>query len=615
MKIKTIKIKNFKSIIDIEIECNPSFNVIIGQNNIGKTTILEAILLWKKCFDKNVQVKGKKFYSNAKNIRFEELTFLRITDDVDLFNTVKNKKADAEIELEFIDDGTIYRLGFKLSKVYNIDNAYFQISYIQKDEFVRFETVTDKYNEKLKNIIAISESRPIANIITKEPYMYKGQIVSKIDKGKGFEVLRNKIISNKETKSRIEEYVSNILGENFVFVEREKDNKEYIKLMVQKENELIDILSQGSGFLQITEIFSSLEYLDAKLYILLIDEPDSHIHSSLQKKLIDEIKAISNSQLFVISHNEGFIDEVEDEEILFINEKDKLEGLISPLEKGAKRFVVENLIGELKDIDQLKYAEKIVLVEGDGDKSFLEELSTKYQQITKNDEIKMFSIVLNGIDSLSSKLNALSLGYECLVTENQEWILLRDTDCIPISYIEELTAKIKNQIYYANKSVVFQNGYALESVIVSEKNKFNSLLKKYYSNDNIVRDEVIDIVNAEYATNIKDITTSIHEKIKAAFDSQMGSRQEGLYKKLTLKGFISEINSTNIQYIMTKDILDDYLSDIHDKIIGIYNVQDIDKLTNKSIMEYYIDNLYSIDDFYDFHLMILEKLYGYSTEL
>ncbi|HHX61661.1 MAG TPA: ATP-binding protein [Epulopiscium sp.] len=189
MKIKKIKIKNFKSIVDITIECNPLFNVIIGQNNIGKTTILEAVLLWKKCFDKNIQRKGRKFYSNVKNIHFQELSFLRITDDTDLFNTINNKKADIEVELEFDDEGDIYNLGFRLTKVYNIDNAYFQLHYIEKNEFIRFETVSDKYNKKIKNIIVISESKPIANIITKEPYMYKAQIVSKLSKGKGFEVL------------------------------------------------------------------------------------------------------------------------------------------------------------------------------------------------------------------------------------------------------------------------------------------------------------------------------------------------------------------------------------------------------------------------------------------
>lgn len=171
--------------------------------------------------------------------------------------------------------------------------------------------------------------------------------------------------------------------------------------------------------------------------------------------MINEIKTISNSQLFVISHSEGFIDEVDDEQILFINEKDKSKGLIRPLEKGAKKLVVEDL---------------------------------------------------------------------------------------------------------------------------------------------------------------GKITTPIHEKIKTAYDRQMKSRDEELYKNITLGKFISEIDSTNIQYIMTKQILDDYLSTVHDKIVEIYNVHGDGKLTDKTILDFYIDNLDSLDDFYDFHLKILEKIYGYRIE-
>lgn len=45
MNIKQIKIKNFKSIENLNIEFNNKFNVLIGENNAGKTTILEAMLL------------------------------------------------------------------------------------------------------------------------------------------------------------------------------------------------------------------------------------------------------------------------------------------------------------------------------------------------------------------------------------------------------------------------------------------------------------------------------------------------------------------------------------------------------------------------------------------
>lgn len=65
----------------------------------------------------------------------------------------------------------------------------------------------------------INESRPIPNIVAKEPYMYKAQVLDKIAKGKGYEVLRNKVISH---ISEVETHIKNVTGEDFVFPNRRR---------------------------------------------------------------------------------------------------------------------------------------------------------------------------------------------------------------------------------------------------------------------------------------------------------------------------------------------------------------------------------------------------------
>lgn len=42
MRISKITVKNFRSLKGVEIECR-QFNVLIGQNNHGKTNLLDAI--------------------------------------------------------------------------------------------------------------------------------------------------------------------------------------------------------------------------------------------------------------------------------------------------------------------------------------------------------------------------------------------------------------------------------------------------------------------------------------------------------------------------------------------------------------------------------------------
>ncbi len=45
MYIKKVKLENFRNYDSLEIEFNPNFNLIYGNNAQGKTNILEAIYL------------------------------------------------------------------------------------------------------------------------------------------------------------------------------------------------------------------------------------------------------------------------------------------------------------------------------------------------------------------------------------------------------------------------------------------------------------------------------------------------------------------------------------------------------------------------------------------
>ena len=45
MKIENIKIKNFKNLKSININNIGDINIIVGRNNTGKTSLLQAIML------------------------------------------------------------------------------------------------------------------------------------------------------------------------------------------------------------------------------------------------------------------------------------------------------------------------------------------------------------------------------------------------------------------------------------------------------------------------------------------------------------------------------------------------------------------------------------------
>ncbi|MGH2063813.1 AAA family ATPase [Aerococcus urinaeequi] len=88
--IKKIILKNFKSLKDTEINCNNGTNILVGENNAGKTTILQAI---------NLVLNGS--YSQiAKN----NLSSLFNTNVVSNFLNEKNIKNLPEVRVEIYLD-------------------------------------------------------------------------------------------------------------------------------------------------------------------------------------------------------------------------------------------------------------------------------------------------------------------------------------------------------------------------------------------------------------------------------------------------------------------------------------------------------------------------------
>ena len=144
MKIKSIELRDFKTYEKIIINCDSGFNVIIGPNNIGKSTIIEAILLWEECLKMFIQGRNnKKLYigTNDRYLGYSNLFFLRISNDSDLF--FSNKKS-ASICLNLVKDEINYSLKFNIGKPESIKDSYFKVNY--KNSIPEFERLS-KYIE------------------------------------------------------------------------------------------------------------------------------------------------------------------------------------------------------------------------------------------------------------------------------------------------------------------------------------------------------------------------------------------------------------------------------------------------------------------------------------
>ena len=102
MHISKLKIKNFKCFDEVEIIFDPNFNLIIGENNSGKSTIFDGLRLWQLAFQKFLKDRTNNqqssFYaSQFYSFTIDDISFLRILDFKNLFNN--NSKKEFEISL------------------------------------------------------------------------------------------------------------------------------------------------------------------------------------------------------------------------------------------------------------------------------------------------------------------------------------------------------------------------------------------------------------------------------------------------------------------------------------------------------------------------------------
>ncbi|GAA0733697.1 ATP-dependent nuclease [Clostridium oceanicum] len=619
--IKSIKLDGFKSYEKATISFNEKFNVIVGENNIGKTTIFEAMLLWKKCYDLNVKANKKGFYKSGNNlyVNFEELHFIRLSQDTDIFNGTKK---ECMIYLQLFDDElqSNFDLGFTLTKPYNIPNAYIRITMIDQSEFSEFEKYCKYKNIKLDNIMFIHQTKPVSNVLNKEPYMYKGQIIKKIEKGKSNEVLRNKIINSiNSNKERLETYMKKVLGIDFSFIiptKNKKDQQEYIDLKVNINNQKLDIFLQGSGFLQVAEIFSTIDTVDNELNILLIDEPDSHISPRIQNKLLQELKKIHNTQIFVISHNDNFVSNLDPNEIIFINSDNKSKSDIYSLVQNSDLDVIHHSMGGIiSSLTTLQNADKIIFVEGEDDIAYIKKIYNRMCVVDIADKILSDSIDfgdiafwhIRGKDYLKIKIDNYKNILSQLV-ERKRYSIIFDKDFCTVKFNNIFKNEMKNRLGKNSKCYTHE-GYCFESVLFSNDEILANFIHRLSKVDINIVEKFIEDYRISIQNDLKNVSTDRYNKMKNKFNGQKKESRLEL-KKVDFDCFAKEC-SKDYKYAMNKYNITEFVLNFEKRQkVKLFDRNDDNPETCASLLlKSYIETIKSIDDVYDSYKELIKFIF------
>ena len=577
LRVDKILLKNFKAFKSISISPNHNFNIIIGENGAGKSSLFEAIHLWEKCYKTYILSSRKGFYKVQKTtnryVNYQDLDFLRITKDEDLFHDPHDdalgKCAEITLSLKNEDDGQIWNLGFKVTCPTSIENAFFRVQPIEQEQFSAFAQAFCESGKFLDEAVFIYQTRPVAGVHQFEPYYNEAQIKKKIQKGSSHEVLRNKIIAKRKTIFDLESGISEILEKTVKFtlpsaVRRDKD--EYIQLGVSiDDSKPYDLHLQGSGFLQIVEILSTVEFIEAPLKLLLVDEPDSHIHAKLQQNLLRHLRKIDHNQFFVISHNDHFVTSAGNEEVFFLNRDAMALGLLSPINPDSFDNIKSNLGGVIMALEKLNGATHIAFVEGKDDEVYLKKLNVKIKEIEQ--AIGCMSNVvffpLRGKDNILQKIeyNKRTLSS---ILRHKTWNVIFDRDFSTTDIDDNLKQSIRGKgcVPYSHE------GYCIESVVFSDLdilNRYLHFLTPDFNEQNVAQ-SVANVI-AGIQRDIRDVHHELNKSTEDNFNSQKNNRPE--FSDLQFVDVIrnwTENGVFKLERVMSKPMIKKFVNDLEMEI-------------------------------------------------
>jgi len=312
MVIRKIKIQNFKRFDDLEVEVRP-FDCLVGPNNSGKTTLLQALALFDFCVHSSLRSKNGELEIKGRSIPPDEFYVLPVADPVDLWTDRKTqggkKHVLIRVKLTF-DEGSPVTAAVDLS--YN----RYKVSIVCEDE-------SQNWLKRLKDF-RISYLPVFSTFLPQEERRTPAVIEDSLARGRVNSVIRNLLLNLKSDgrDGDLIEVLRRIFGLASFSIDFDEVNDRYITVSYKEKNATkeFDVFSGGSGFQQFIYLFGFITLRQPT--VILLDEPDAHLHGSLQRVLLGELDRLVDrgKQVLFATHSRDMISSMSPENILALEQ-------------------------------------------------------------------------------------------------------------------------------------------------------------------------------------------------------------------------------------------------------------------------------------------------------
>jgi predicted ATP-binding protein involved in virulence len=347
MKIKEIKIRNFRCYENIEIKLNPDYTVLIGINGAGKTTILDAISIALGGYISTFDGMGTygidkndshyKMYEIGSSIEREHQFPVEIYAECEV-----DKKQISWIRGLNGEKGRTTNTGAKEIIKY-ASEIQTEIKMGNKDVILPviayYGTGRLWMQKKDRNLKKIQESfsRLKGYVDCIESASNEKMMLKWFEKMTYLELQEGKRIPELSV-------VKNALSQSYMAIDETIKTAEFnfkvrsgeLEVAIRRENGIVEnlplrILSDGikSTLSMIADIAYRMAILNPQLLddileetsgVVLIDEIDMHLHPSWQKKIISVLKKIFPKVQFVFTtHSPSVLSNVSNKNVLILD--------------------------------------------------------------------------------------------------------------------------------------------------------------------------------------------------------------------------------------------------------------------------------------------------------
>ncbi len=304
--IRKIVVNNFKMFGEQEFTL-PNNLVIVGPNNSGKTTILQAIATWSEIafqwLEKNRDL-AREDDENYPGINIiSELFYSMPIADFEHLWKDRNVQHPASVWLHTDS----WKIGFDIAFKER------ELAVVRPSKNV-IENDLEKY---IADPLIPVYVPPLSGVDPKEPPFDPIVLPARLAQAQAGSILRNLllVVSRDDEKwNKLKDVIRSYFG--YELDHPSGAPEIYARYRHSPDGPSYDISSAASGFLQVLMVYAALLATDAS--VLLIDEPDAHLHILLQDRLYRDLRNYAQekgTQLIVATHSERLIDTVADSDI------------------------------------------------------------------------------------------------------------------------------------------------------------------------------------------------------------------------------------------------------------------------------------------------------------